>query len=198
MPHDVQPDFQRYAPRDAVRSALRAPRIVVTSGMTGTGVTTIAEHLRAAAPALEIVDAGARWSDIERACNDGFARMVVVTTHDIVAITAAYALVKMTREQYPASTIEILVNRSEERDALRTYERIQVAASHFLNEAVGYAGAVPDDAEPDMRTQAHQASSRIGAAAVLALGDLAGRLESEELDHTGSRSMLRPGERRTA
>ena len=175
--------------------AMRAPRVIVASGMSGTGVSTVAAELGAGAPALRVADAGARWVDIAEACAPTFARMLVVTTHDLVSITAAYALVKMTRDRFPEAEIEILVNRSEARDALRTYERIQVAASHFLNEAVGYAGAVPDDVG---ETQDGAGRTSIGPGAILALHDLATRVEEEELGHTATRSRLRVGERRTA
>lgn len=180
-------------PLDTVHT-LRA-RVVVASGMAGTGTTTVAAELGASAPALRVIDAGARWADIAEACTPGFARMLLVTTHDLVSVTAAYALIKMTRDRFPESEIEILVNRSEERDALRTYERIQVAASHFLNEGVGYAGAVPDDMG-ETRDGAGQMS--IGPSAILALHDLATRVEEEELGHTATRSTLRVGERRMA
>src|SRR5579875_3461330 len=88
--------------------ALRAPRVIVASGMSGTGVTTVAAELGVNAPALRVIDAGARWADIADACAPGFGRMLVVTTHDLVSITAAYALVKMARDRFPLSEIEIL------------------------------------------------------------------------------------------
>jgi MinD-like ATPase involved in chromosome partitioning or flagellar assembly len=174
---------------------LGAPRVIVASGMAGTGVSTVAAELGAAAPSVRVIDAGARWVDIAEACAPGFTRMLVVTTHDLVSVTAAYALVKMTRDRFPESEIEILVNRSEARDALRTYERVQVAASHFLNEAVGYAGAVPDDIG---ETRSDAGRTGIGPSAILALHDLATRVEEEELGHTATRGMPRIGERRTA
>lgn len=196
MPHDRMP-HDRMAHDRAVDTmhAMRAPRVIVASGMSGTGVSTVAAEMGAGAPALRVIDAGARWVDVAEACAPGFARMLVVTTHDLVSITAAYALVKMTRDRFPESEIEILVNRSEARDALRTYERIQVAASHFLNEAVGYAGAVPDDVGETQDAAGH---TSIGPGAILALHDLATRVEEEELGHTATRSGLRVGERRTA
>lgn len=189
MPRDRMPRDRM--PLDAVR----APRVVVASGMAGTGVTAVAAELGAGAPALRVIDAGARWADIVEACAPEFTRMLVVTTHDLVSVTAAYALVKMMRDRFPESEIEILVNRSEARDALRTYERIQVAASHFLNEAVGYAGAVPDDVGETLDDAGLRG---IGPSAILALHDLATRVEEEELGHTATRSGLRVGERRTA
>jgi len=176
-------------PRDANLHAIRAPRVIVAAGMAGTGVTTVATELGGAAPALNVIEGGTRWADIAEACAPGFARLLAVTTHDIVAVTATYALVKMVRERYPESRIEVVVNCSEERDALRTYERIQVAASHFLNETVGYAGAVPEDVSEN--------SEGIGPSAILALQDLATRVEAEEMGHTAARG-LRAGERRTA
>ncbi|HEY5086541.1 MAG TPA: hypothetical protein VII66_04195 [Gemmatimonadaceae bacterium] len=174
-----------------------APRIVVASGMSGTGVSAISGCLQEAAPGLNIMDAGSRWTDITEACAPGFTRMIVVTTHDIIAITASYALIKLVREKFRDAPLEVLVNSSAERDALKTYERIQVACSHFLGETVGFAGSVPNDAleqEPGEK-RAMQAGAVLGTAAVAALQNLATRLD-EELGATALRGTWRHGERR--
>lgn len=181
-------------PRD-----LMTPRVIVASGMSGTGVSAVAEQLQAAAPTLIVVDGGARWADISEACAPGFARLMVVTTHDIVAITSAYALIKLVRDRFADAPVEVLVNHSDERDALRTYERIQVAASHFLGETVGYAGAVPSDAGNQEPLTTNDSANRagLGASAIMALHDLATRLD-EELGPTAGRGAWRSGERRLA
>jgi MinD-like ATPase involved in chromosome partitioning or flagellar assembly len=179
---------------------LNAPRIVVASGMSGTGVSAVSTRLQEAAPGLNIVDAGSMWTDIAEACGPGFARMIVVTTHDIIAITSAYALIKLVREHFTDAPLEVLVNASEERDALKTYERVQVACSHFLGETVGFAGSVPHDAveqEPGEMQAMHLPSATLGAAAVTALHNLATRLD-EELEATVLRGSWRHGERRAA
>jgi MinD-like ATPase involved in chromosome partitioning or flagellar assembly len=174
-----------------------APRIVVASGMSATGVSSVSTHLQEAAPGLNIVDAGAQWSDISEACAPGFARMIVVTTHDVIAVTSTYALIKLVRENFTDAPIEVLVTASEERDALKTYERIQVACSHFLGETVGYAGSVPDDAvqqEPG-EMSAMPSHHALGVLAVAALHNLATRLD-EELEVTVLRGSWRHNERR--
>ena len=179
---------------------LSTPRIVVASGMAGTGVSTVSARLQEAAPGLNIMDAGSKWTDISEACAPGFARMIVVTTHDIIAITSSYALIKLVRENFTDAPLEVLVNASEERDALKTYERIQVACSHFLGETVGYAGSVPHDAveqEPGEMRAMHLPRAVIGASAVAALHNLATRLD-EELEATVLRGSWRNGERRAA
>ena len=173
-----------------------APRIIVASGMSGTGVSTVRVRLQEAASGLAFVDAGSKWSDIADACAPGFARIVVVTTHDIISITSAYALIKLVRDNFTDAPVEILVNESEERDGLRTYERIQLACSHFLGETVGYAGSIPYDAVEDpgeMRTDGSAGAP--GAAAITALHNLAIRLD-EELEATTLRGSWRTGERR--
>lgn len=172
--------------------ALRAPRIVVVSGMQGTGVSTIAEYLQRHAPALNVVDGGSSWTDIVEACTQGFAKVIAVTTHDIVSITSTYALVKMVRDRFPASAIEVLVNCSEARDALKTYERIQLAATHFLQETVGYAGAIPYDGPASGEDHV---GTMIGAGAMFAIQDVAARLD-EELSAGHSRTANRAAERR--
>jgi MinD-like ATPase involved in chromosome partitioning or flagellar assembly len=183
---------------------LSAPRIVVASGMAGTGVSSVAACLQTTAAALNVIDAGSHWTDITEACAPGFARMVVVTTHDIIAITSSYALIKLVREHFTDAPLEVLVNASEERDALRTYEKIQLACSHFLGETVGYAGSVPNDAvqqEPgeigSMQQKRATATTTLGSAAIAALQNLATRLD-EELEATAPRGVWRHGERRTA
>jgi MinD-like ATPase involved in chromosome partitioning or flagellar assembly len=177
-----------------------APRIVIASGMSGTGVSSVAVHLQDAAPGLNIMDAGSRWADISEACAPGFARVIVVTTHDVIAITSAYALIKLVRENFTDAPLEVLVNASEERDALKTYERIQVACSHFLGETVGYAGSVPNDAleqAPGEMRAMHTAHAELGVLAIAALHNLATRLD-EELEATALRASWRHGERRAA
>ncbi len=179
---------------------LNAPRIVIASGMSGTGVSSISRHMQAAASGLNIMDAGSKWTDITEACAPGFARMIVVTTHDIIAITSAYAMIKLVRETFTDAPLEILVNASEERDALKTYERIQVACSHFLGETVGYAGSVPNDAAeqvPGEMEEARLSHATLGVTAIAALHNLATRLD-EELEATVLRDSWRHGERRAA
>lgn len=159
------------------RSAvLSRPRVIVASGMQGTGVSTIAELLQQSVSTIDVVDSGSRWADIWDACMPDFARMIAVTTSDIVSMSSTYALIKLIRDRFPLASIEVLVNCSETREALKTYERIQVAASHFLQETVGYAGAVP---------QAHRdvgddhVGLMVGDDAVFAVQDLAARLDEE-------------------
>lgn len=179
---------------------LGAPRIIVASGMSGTGVSSVSASLQNAAPELNVIDAGSRWTDITEACAPGFTRMIVVTTHDIISITSSYALIKMVRDHFTDAPLELLVNASEERDALKTYERIQVACSHFLGETIGYAGSVPIDAgeeEPGETITMKSARATLGATATMAIRNLATRLD-EELGATVLRGSWRHGERRGA
>jgi MinD-like ATPase involved in chromosome partitioning or flagellar assembly len=166
--------------------------------MSGTGVTLICARLREGAQGLNIVDAGSKWADIAEACAPGFARMIVVTTHDIIAITSAYALIKLVRDHFTDAPLEVLVNASEEREGLKTYEKIQVACSHFLGETVGYAGSIPNDAveqEPGEMGATALSRMALGTAAIAALHNLATRLD-EELEATVLRGSWRNGERR--
>ena len=177
-----------------------APRIVVASGMSGTGTSAITTRVQDGAPGLNVVDAGSTWIEIAEACAPGFARMIVVTTHDIISITSAYALIKLVREHFTDAPVEVLVNASEERDALKTYERLQVACSQCLGETGGFAGSVPHDAveqEPGGMEAVPLPHARLGVAAVTALHNLATRLD-EELEATVLRGSWRHGERRAA
>jgi MinD-like ATPase involved in chromosome partitioning or flagellar assembly len=177
-----------------------APRIVIASGMAGTGVSTVQKHMQDAIPTIDFIDAGSVWADIAAACAPGFARLIVVTTHDVISISSAYALIKLARENFTDAPIELLVTASEERDALRTYERIQLACSHFLDETVAYAGSVPNDVveqEPGGTTATQPHRAPLGADAIAALHNLATRLD-EELEATVLRGSWRHSERRIA
>jgi MinD-like ATPase involved in chromosome partitioning or flagellar assembly len=173
------------------------PRVVVASGMQGTGVSTIADLLQRSSPTLQIVDGGSTWAGIAAACAPGFTTILAVTTHDIVSVSSTYALVKMVRDRFPGASVEVLVNLSEAREALKTYERIQTAASHFLRETVGYAGAVPEDGLPidDDHVGIAHTGALVGASAVSAIEDLALRLD-DELSVVTERTASRRVERR--
>jgi MinD-like ATPase involved in chromosome partitioning or flagellar assembly len=120
-------------------------RLIIASGMQGTGVSTVVAAMQSATSVFDVIDAGAQWSRIREACTVRFTRLIAVTTDDIVAITSTYALIKLIREHFPDAPIEVLVNWSDERNAIKTYERIQHAATHFLRETVSYAGSIPYD-----------------------------------------------------
>ena len=172
------------------------PRVVVASGMAGTGVSTIATHLQEQAPAINVIDAGTQWADILEACTPGFARILAVTTDDIVSVTAAYALIKLLRDRFPESPIELLVNRCSTRDALKTYERVQHAAMHFLRETVAYGGAIPDaPGSAQDAGQTSEGSLAIDLAAVMAIHDVAHRL-NDELEQADTKALPYVGERR--
>lgn len=126
--------------------------------------------------------------------------MIVVTTDDVIAVTSSYALIKLVRDSFTDAPLELLVNSSEERDALKTYERIQVACSHFLGETIGYAGSVPVDAdtqEPGETIVLTPTRAVLGATATMAIHNLATRLD-EELEATVLRDSWRHSERRGA
>jgi len=117
-----------------------------------------------------------------------------VTTSDIVSITATYALVKLVRDRFPEAPIEVVVNGSGTRDALKTYERVQSAASHFLNETVGYGGAIPlgQSVSPESDALVEDVTAMDTA---MAMHDLAVRLD-EELNPSDGRTLQRMAERR--
>jgi MinD-like ATPase involved in chromosome partitioning or flagellar assembly len=142
---------------------LDAPRIVVASGMRETGVSTLAAQLQASAPSLNVIDAGAMWTDILEACMPGFARFLAVTTDDIISMASTYGLIKIVRDRFMDAQVELLVNRSDERNALKTYQRIQGAASHFLDEAVAYGGAIPEDDLTAMHNVGVRLEEELGA-----------------------------------
>ena len=173
---------------------LSAPRVVVASGMAGNGVSTIADQLQQSAPAINVVDGGAQWADILEACMPGFARLLAVTSNDIVSITATYALVKLVRDRFTDAPIEVVVNRCDTRDALKTYERVQSAASHFLNETVGYGGAIPDGTPDEIAEET--TDETLSMDMTMAIHDIAVRLDGE-LNPSNGRTLQRAAERRS-
>lgn len=93
---------------------------------------------------LVVIDAGSRLDPILETAGS-CARAMLVTGNDRVAVTATYALLKTLESRHPGLPVELLVNASATPAALASYRELETAAQLFLQRAVDYAGAVPDD-----------------------------------------------------
>lgn len=100
---------------------------------------------------LVLVDGGSRLDSVMAACAVGAGRLLVLTTPNRIAETAAFALVKVARGRFPELPAEVLVNRASEADGRHAHQMVDLAASTFLGEGVPFAGAVPADGELEER-----------------------------------------------
>jgi flagellar biosynthesis protein FlhG len=129
---------------------------------------------------LVVVDAGATLDTMLTVCADGVTRFLAVTATDRLSIVATYALVKALHLKFPQVEIEIVANRHTDEGALRTFDHLRLAASHFLDFPVFFAGAVPDDAPPDFAgalaagMDVHEAAT--GSSAAVAVREIGERL----------------------
>jgi MinD-like ATPase involved in chromosome partitioning or flagellar assembly len=128
-----------------------------------------------------VVDAGATLDTMSAVCADGVSRFLIVTAADRIALVATYALIKALRARHPELELEVVANRLDEARGARGIEPVASATAHFLDYAVRYAGAVPDD--PDFASAlaaglgAHEAAE--GSVAVTALRAIGDRLLSD-------------------
>ena len=94
---------------------------------------------------LVVVDAGSRLESIHTICAYGPGRLLAVTGADRISVAATYALVKAVGTRFPATKLEVLVNRLDGTSSLATFAEIRTATGEFLRSDVGFAGSVPDD-----------------------------------------------------
>ncbi|MEX2584032.1 MAG: P-loop NTPase [Gemmatimonadota bacterium] len=94
---------------------------------------------------LVIVDAGSRLAQVMDAAASGAARLIAVTAAERVSAAATYALVKTVDARFPGMPIDLLFNRCRLSTATNGFEEIEAATTQFLQRAIGFAGALPDD-----------------------------------------------------
>jgi flagellar biosynthesis protein FlhG len=130
---------------------------------------------------LVVVDGGSRLDSVLGICGAGVGRLLTVTTGDHISVAAAYALIKATDARFPGIPVEVLVNQQDERTARQAYDQLQAGAAHFLRRAVGYAGAIPDDAclRAGMAAGMTVADAAAGSPTAVAVQEVGLRLLSE-------------------
>lgn len=120
-------------------------RIIVASGMRGTGCSTISQAFSDLIFASDVVDAGSVWSKTIKLCTAPFNRLILISTPDGISISSSYALVKLVRDHIPAAVIDLVINKSGEREAVKSFERMQHATTKFLDTKVNFGGYIPFD-----------------------------------------------------
>jgi MinD-like ATPase involved in chromosome partitioning or flagellar assembly len=93
-----------------------------------------------------VVDAGWRLDALLDACAGGVERVLLVSTAGRASLSATFGLMKGVETRFPTTRFEVVMNQQELGLAQRGFEHLQTAAFHFLGRAIGFAGAVPDDA----------------------------------------------------
>ena len=94
-----------------------------------------------------VVDVGAGIEASVRALTGPAARCLVIVTEEPTALTDAYAFIKLTLADFPATRFQVVVNMASSRSAgERTYESLLRACRSFLDHATPLAGIVRRDA----------------------------------------------------
>jgi MinD-like ATPase involved in chromosome partitioning or flagellar assembly len=141
---------------------------------------------------LVVVDAGSRLDSILALCGSPVAKLLAVTTGERIAITATYALVKVLETRIPALPLEVLLNTATAPSAVAAFRELESASQLFLQRAIEYAGAIPDD--PGLRAgllagmPVQQAA--IDSPVVTAVHQLGARLRREL--HQSSHAVIEP------
>lgn len=94
---------------------------------------------------LVFIDAGASAASLRTAVRFGASRVLTVTTHDRISLTATYAVLKLLHEQSPDLRVDVIANRVGDDDAARLHEYLNAASVRFLARTVPFGGAIPDD-----------------------------------------------------
>jgi len=121
----------------------------VLSGLSQRRLLTLGGDLLRAAAGYDhvIVDIGAGIEAPVRALTGPAARCLVVVTEEPTALTDAYAFIKLTLADFPATRFRIVVNMASSRtNGERTYESLLRACRSFLGHAPPLAGVVRRDA----------------------------------------------------
>lgn len=95
---------------------------------------------------LVLVDAGARLDEVLSHLALGAGRLVTVTTPDAIALAATHAMVKAATARFATLPVDVLVSRADDAVARGRFDHLEAGARRFLDRALGYAGALPDDA----------------------------------------------------
>lgn len=94
---------------------------------------------------LVIIDAGASAASLRSAIRCGASRVLTITVHDRISLTATYAVIKLLHQETPAVRVDVVANRVDAEAAGRLHEYLHAASVRFLSRTVPFAGTVPDD-----------------------------------------------------
>ncbi|GAB4387955.1 MAG: MinD/ParA family protein [Thermodesulfovibrionales bacterium] len=111
--------------------------------------------------------------------------IVVVTSPEPIALTDAYALIKVLFTRYQEKDFKVLVNSAKDADeAFEVFRKLSVAAERFLNISLDYLGFVPldDSIRKAVRKQRAFADIYPGCEASLSLGEIARKLDEDRTE----------------
>jgi flagellar biosynthesis protein FlhG len=139
-----------------------------------------------------VIDGGSRLDTMLAVCGAGVARLLAVTSADHIAVAATYALIKSVHLRFPATPVEVLVNRHDHDTAARVYGQLHSASEHFLQRAIRSAGVVPEDTSLRAAMGAGMTvqDAALGSPAALAVEEVSARMLSELGD--GARDAAAP------
>lgn len=93
-----------------------------------------------------ILDLGAGVDRSVRRLAANAGRILVLTNIEPTSITDAYALIKLLKQNSPATPIEVIVNSAlDYRDGDRTYSKLKMACTSFLNFEPPFLGMIHQD-----------------------------------------------------
>lgn len=155
-----------------------------------------------------VIDGGSRL-DTVCACRDASAtmnaRLLVVAGTDPIALAASYALLKAVRERAAVqvgttTSLDVLVNRADAAAADHAFAQLAEACRAFLgvtsdaSDAVGFAGALPDDTCLDAALRAGMPlqDAAAGSPAAVAAQALTERLLDPSSARPAARKTARP------
>jgi MinD-like ATPase involved in chromosome partitioning or flagellar assembly len=115
-----------------------------------------------------------------------------VTTGERIAITATYALIKVLETRIPALPLEVLLNTATAPSAVAVFRELESASQLFLQRAIEYAGAIPDDAglRAGLLAGMPVQQAAIDSPVVTAVHQLGARLRREL--HQSSHAVIEP------
>ncbi|MCC6245708.1 MAG: hypothetical protein IT353_22945 [Gemmatimonadaceae bacterium] len=105
---------------------------------------------------LVVIDCGSRFESIVSAIapHDGERLVAVTTGADPIALASTYALCKAVLARHRALPLDVLVNRHDGPEALRSFDAIDAGARQFLGTSLHFAGAIPSDPTLDAALRA--------------------------------------------
>jgi flagellar biosynthesis protein FlhG len=108
--------------------------------------------------------------------------IVVVTSPEPIALTDAYALIKVLFTRYQEKNFRVLVNSAKDaEEAFEVYRKLSVAAERFLNISLDYLGFIPVDDSIQKAVRRQRAFSDIypGCKASISLQEIALKLNED-------------------
>lgn len=127
-----------------------------------------------------IIDGGSRLESVMAACTTGVERLVCVTSPDRLSLAASYALFKVARARFETMPIELVVNKTEERQGRKLHSVVRSATQSFLGTDVRFGGTIPVDVMLQECLETGRSISELHASpAMSAAGSITHRLLSE-------------------